>query len=202
MDIFINSNQLGKTYGLPFDGEVTFLRSAFPSSEEMISNLGFDPQIGCTSDPRYSRHWEAKNIIAVVVFGILAILSVAGTIYDLTKRIYRDGKGNEPSRIAHAVPIYNYDLERVQVFSWTQKTITQALDNISQLEDYADSMTECDFYLSRDGEGTDTRYTVQAAPKKKAMAKTVDAEWDAAQEEGFDLSRLIDGGDPFKESED
>jgi len=121
---------------------------------------------------------------------------------NFVRSLSRDGKGNEPSRIAHAVPIYNYDLERVQVFSWTQKTITQALDNISQLEDYADSMTECDFYLSRDGEGTDTRYTVQAAPKKKAMAKTVDEEWDAAQDEGFDLTRLIDGGDPFKESED
>ena len=98
LDIFINSNQLGKTYGLPFDGEVTFLRSAFPSSEETISNLGFDPQIGCTSDPRYSRHWETKNIIAVVVFGILAIMSVVGTVYDLTKRTKQDGKGNEPKR--------------------------------------------------------------------------------------------------------
>ena len=39
--------------------------------------MGFDPQIGCTSEPRYSRQWETKNIIAVVVFGILAILSVA-----------------------------------------------------------------------------------------------------------------------------
>ena len=42
---------------------------------------------------------------------------------------------------------------------------------------------------------------MQAAPKKKAMAKAVDEAWDIAQDEGFDLSRLIDGGDPFKESE-
>tara|TARA_A100000171_G_C2098604_1_gene128446 strand:+ start:500 stop:1102 length:603 start_codon:yes stop_codon:yes gene_type:complete len=120
---------------------------------------------------------------------------------DFVRSLTRDGKGPEACKIAQAVPVYNYDMERVQVFSWTQKTVTQALDNISQLEDYEDSMTECDFYLSRDGEGTDTRYTVQAAPKKKAMAKTVDESWDAAQDEGFDLSRLIDGGDPFKESE-
>ena len=60
--------------------------------------MGFDPQIGCTSDPRYSRHWEAKNIIAVVVFGILAIMSVVGTVYDLTKRTKQDGKGNKPKR--------------------------------------------------------------------------------------------------------
>jgi len=33
------------------------------------------------------------------------------------------------------------------------------------------------------------------------MAKAVDEAWDIAQDEGFDLSRLIDGGDPFKEAE-
>ena len=59
-------------------------------------------------------------------------------------------------------------------------------------------MTDTDFYISRDGEGTDTRYTVQAAPKKKAMTKTVDDAWETAQQDGFDLSRLVDGGDPFK----
>ena len=95
--------------------------------------------------------------------------------------------------------MYNYDLERVQVFSWVQKTITQQFDVISQLEDYADSMTDCDFYLSREGQGTDTKYTVQAAPKKKAMAKTVEDAWEAEKE--FDLERLISGGNPFKEEE-
>ena len=120
---------------------------------------------------------------------------------DFVRSLKRDGTGPEPCKIAHAVPVYNYDMERVQVFSWTQKTVTQALDNISQLEDYEDSMTDTDFYISRDGEGTDTRYTVQAAPKKKAMAKTVDDAWETAQQDGFDLSRLVDGGDPFKEEE-
>ena len=105
----------------------------------------------------------------------------------------------EACRIAHAVPVYNYDLERVQVFAWTQKTITQQFDVISQLEDYADSMTDCDFYLSREGQGTDTKYTVQAAPKKKAMAKAVEEAWEAEKE--FDLSRLLKGGNPFKEEE-
>jgi len=120
---------------------------------------------------------------------------------DFVRSLKRDGTGPEPCKIAHAVPVYNYDMERVQVFSWTQKTVTQALDNISQLEDYEDSMTDTDFYISRDGEGTDTRYTLQAAPKKKAMAKTVDDAWETAQQDGFDLSRLVDGGDPFKEEE-
>ena len=118
---------------------------------------------------------------------------------DYIRSLSRDGKMNEPCRIAHAVPIYNYDLERVQVFSWTQKTITQQFDVISQLEDYADSMTECDFYLSREGQGTDTKYTVQAAPKKKSMVMTVAEAWEAEKE--FDLERLLKGGNLFKEEE-
>ena len=118
---------------------------------------------------------------------------------DFVRSLSRDGKAFETCRIAHAVPVYNYDLERVQVFSWTQKTITQQFDVISQLEDYADSMTDCDFYLSREGQGTDTKYTVQAAPKKKAMASAVDEAWKA--EKSFDLSRLLIGGNPFKEEE-
>jgi len=118
---------------------------------------------------------------------------------DYVRSLSRDGKAPESCRIGHAVPVYNYDLERIQVLSWTQKTITQQFDVISQLEDYADSMTECDFYLSREGQGTDTKYTVQAAPKKKAMAKAVEEAWDAEKE--FDLERLLKGGNPFKEEE-
>ena len=118
---------------------------------------------------------------------------------DFVRSLSRDGKAMEACRIAHAVPVYNYDLERVQVFAWTQKTITQQFDVISQLEDYADSMTDCDFYLSREGQGTDTKYTVQAAPKKKSMVMTVAEAWEAEKE--FDLERLISGGNPFKEEE-
>ena len=60
--------------------------------------------------------------------------------------------------------------------------------------------------MAKGGYGTPTRKMKMMGggammKKKKAMAKTVDESWDAAQDEGFDLSRLIDGGDPFKESE-
>ena len=117
------------------------------------------------------------------------------------RSLSRDGKGHEPCKIAHAVPVYNYDLEKVQILSWTQKTITQDFDGISQLEDYADSMTEVDFFLSRKGEGTDTKYSVQAAPRKKGMTLTISEEWESVNEVGFDLNELIKGGDPFKPGE-
>ena len=117
---------------------------------------------------------------------------------DFVRSLSRDGKGHEPCKIAHAVPVYNYELEKVQILSWTQKTITQDFDGISQLEDYADSMTEVDFFLSRKGEGTDTKYSVQAAPRKKGMTLTIAEEWESVNEVGFDLNELIKGGDPFK----
>ena len=120
---------------------------------------------------------------------------------DFVRSLARDGKGFEPCRIAHAVPVYNHELEKVQVFSWIQKTITTQFDQISQLEDYSDSMTDVDFFLSRTGEGTDTTYNLAAVPRKKGTTGTIEEEWSKVQEEGFDLSRLIDGGDPFKESE-
>ena len=50
---------------------------------------------------------------------------------NFVRSLGRDGKAFEPCRIAHAVPVYDYDLERVQVFSWTQKTITQQFDAVS-----------------------------------------------------------------------
>ena len=117
---------------------------------------------------------------------------------DYVRSLSRDGKMNEPLQvILYAVP-YITTIWNVYKFSWTQKTITQQFDVISQLEDYED-MTECDFYLSREGQGTDTKYTVQAAPLKKAMAKTVDEAWESEKE--FDLARLLKGGNPFKEEE-
>ena len=100
--MFVNSDQLGKIYGLKFGDEETFLRSAAPSSEETISELGFDPQLGCNSDPRYNQKWETKNIVAVTVFGILAILAVAGTVYDVTKRIREKDDTPKPNRFLMA----------------------------------------------------------------------------------------------------
>ena len=117
------------------------------------------------------------------------------------RSLSRDGKGHEPCKIAHAVPVFNYDLEKIQILSWTQKTITQDFDGISQLEDYADSMTKVDFFLSRKGEGTDTKYSVQPAPRKKGMSLIISEEWESVNELGFDLNELIKGGDPFKPGE-
>ena len=86
------------------------------------------------------------------------------------------------------------------VLAWTQKTITSAFDAISQLEDYEDSFLDIDFILSRKGTGTNTEYNLTPLNRKKGLTTTIDEEWEKVKKT-FKLERLLDGGDPFKESD-
>jgi|TARA_B100000902_G_C27199031_1_gene858043 hypothetical protein len=110
----------------------------------------------------------------------------------------KDGTGSEPIKMASSVPVYNYEKQCVQVLEWNQSTITQALDEISQMEDYKDCMTEIDLVLKRTGQAKETRYSLNAVPRKKGATASIELAWKETQEKGFDLSNLLDGGDPFK----
>tara|TARA_R100000458_G_C8153333_1_gene160196 strand:- start:297 stop:608 length:312 start_codon:yes stop_codon:yes gene_type:complete len=100
--------------------------------------------------------------------------------------------------MASSVPVYNFEKQCVQVLEWNQSTITQALDEISQMEDYKDCMTEIDLVLKRTGQSKETRYSLNAVPRKKGATASIELAWKEAQEKGFDLTRLLDGGDVFK----
>tara|TARA_R100001443_G_scaffold13118_1_gene23019 strand:- start:1254 stop:1877 length:624 start_codon:yes stop_codon:yes gene_type:complete len=121
---------------------------------------------------------------------------------EFTRPLGRDGKNFEPLKMAASIPVFNHDTEKVQVFEWTQSTITEALDKISQMEDYADCMTEIDLVLSREGQGVDTRYSVNAAPRRKNTSAKIKKAWGEAQDNGFDIEKLIGGGNPFESSDD
>jgi len=121
-----------------------------------------------------------------------------GKEYD--RPLNKDGTGSDAIKMASSVPVYNYNTSSVQVLEWNQSTITQALDEISQMEDYRDCMTEIDLVLKRTGQGKETRYSLNAVPRKKGATASIDLAWKETQEKGFDLRRLLDGGDPFKEA--
>ena len=112
--------------------------------------------------------------------------------------VNNDGTGNDPIKMASSVPVYNFDKQCVQVLEWSQSTITQALDEISQMEDYKDCMTEIDLVLKRTGQAKETRYSLNAVPRKKGATDSIELAWKEAQEKGFDLTRLLEGGDVFK----
>ena len=119
-----------------------------------------------------------------------------GKEYD--RPLNKDGTGSDAIKMASSVPVYNYNTSSVQVLEWNQSTITQALDEISQMEDYRDCMTEIDLVLKRTGQAKETRYSLNAVPRKKGATASIELAWKETQEKGFDITRLLDGGDPFK----
>jgi len=116
---------------------------------------------------------------------------------DYEPREGRGGPGTIDIKFAIAVPVYNFDTGNVQVLSLTQKSILKELDQISQMDDYEDLLA-WDFSLSKKGAGLTTEYTLRPVPRKKGAQEHIDAAWIEAKSAGFDISRLLTGGNPFK----
>jgi hypothetical protein len=79
----------------------------------------------------------------------------------------------------------------------TQKSLLRELDALSQQEDYA-NLLEWDMTISKKGSGLSTEYRLRPAPRKKGSQDAIDAAWKEALDAGFDLERLLTGGNPFK----
>jgi len=113
-----------------------------------------------------------------------------------TRRCKDDGT-EEPQKFALAMPIYNFDVKRIQVLSMTQKGLQKELDEISQVEEYGD-MTEWDFIMTKAATVSPDMYGLRPVPRKKDTQAAIDAAWDEAVKNGFDITRLLTGGHPFK----
>jgi len=117
---------------------------------------------------------------------------------DYTPREGRGGPGTADIKFCIAAPIFNFEAGSVQVMSISQKSILRELDAISQEEDYA-NLLEWDFTLSKKGSGLTTEYKLRPAPRKKGTDATLTAAWEEVKAAGFDIARLLTGGNPFKE---
>ena len=116
---------------------------------------------------------------------------------DYNPREGRGGPGTADVKFCIAVPVFNFEAGAVQVMSISQKSILRELDAISQEEDYS-NLTEWDFTLSKKGSGLLTEYKLRPAPRKKGADATIAAAWEETKTAGFDLARLLTGGNPFK----
>lgn len=123
---------------------------------------------------------------------------IALELGDYTRRMNREGNGFEPVKFCIAIPVYNYEAAEVQVLSLTQKSIIRELDAVSQTEDYAE-ITATDFTLGKEGSGLTTEYKLMPVPRRKGADATIAAAWQEAKAAGFDLTRMMVGGNPFKE---
>ena len=113
-----------------------------------------------------------------------------------TAREGRGGPGTADVKFAIAVPVWSYDAGKVQVLSLTQKSILRELDALSQDADYS-NLLEWDFTLNKKGTGLTTEYKLRPAPRKKGSQELIDAAWEEAKAAGFELERLLTGGNPF-----
>jgi len=118
---------------------------------------------------------------------------------EATRRLNFDGTAPDPAKLAIAIAIYNYDAGRVQVLQFSQKTLITQLDQIAQMEDYRDDLLAFDFSLSRTGVKKDTKYSLICVPQRKNAKQEKDEAWEQVKADGFDIYRLIDGTDPFKQ---
>lgn len=122
---------------------------------------------------------------------------IAVELGDFTRRTNRDGTGVEPVKFALALPVFNFDTNRVEVLQLTQRSLIRELDGISQMPDYEDILA-IDFILGKEGAGLNTEYKLTPVPRKKGTDKTIAEAWEDARSADFDLNRLLIGGDPFK----
>ena len=119
---------------------------------------------------------------------------------EFTRRLNRDGTAPEASKFAVAVPVFNHDSQKVEIFSATQKGIIKEFDKIIQMEDYSDLLA-WDFVLSREGTGLKTEYSLRAVPRKKGTSPLIEATYQESKDNGFDIKELMTGGNPFSPGE-
>jgi hypothetical protein len=110
-----------------------------------------------------------------------------------------DQPGTQNVRFTLACPVYNYATNSVQVYCFSQTTVMREIDAISQMEDFDKDITTVDLVIGYDkSKPPALMYTVRPVPKKKGTEALVAAAWIEAKENGFDINRLITGGNPFK----
>lgn len=114
----------------------------------------------------------------------------------------RVGDDGQPEKIKHfwAFPVWNYEDERVQVLELTQSTIRREISALVDNDEWGTPVLTYAITVSREGEKLTTKYTVTPSPAKDIPVEILDA-WKEAQDKGFDVSRLMDGGNPFTDEE-
>lgn len=109
-----------------------------------------------------------------------------------------DNEG-QPEKIKHfwAFPVWDFKSKEVKVLEITQKTIMNAVRNYTKNAKWGSPIMQYSFTVTREGDGFDTEYTVMANPKEETVDHAINDAWEQAKVDGFDITRLFDGGDPF-----
>ena len=122
-------------------------------------------------------------------------------IAERAKEMKLEPVGDEKIKAFYAFAVWNYDTETVQVFQFSQQGLCDPITNYLSEEEIEAEPDTWDFKLGSTGQGLDKRYSVFALPghrRKEPVAKKVNAAWEKVRDDGFDLTQLFAGGNPFK----
>lgn len=98
--------------------------------------------------------------------------------------------------------VWNYDLEKVQLFQFGQSSIATPLIEYLTDEEIEAEPSLFDFVISAKGTGRDKRYNVASMPgrrRKEAVDKQITVAFEEVKD-GFDFNALLEGQDPFKKT--
>ena len=107
-----------------------------------------------------------------------------------------DGKPAKPKHF-WAFPVWNVRDRAVQVLEITQKSVMGALQNLARSDKWGDPIGTYTITISRSGTGFDTEYNTVPNPKGENFSEIM-TEWERVKQDGFDISRLFTGDDPFQ----
>lgn len=102
---------------------------------------------------------------------------------------------DDPESVKHfwAMPIYNYDADRVQILEITQKGIQRTLKALAKDADWGTPVMTYDIVVTRTGDGMETKYEVLPKPAKPLDAAIVER----FKKMNIRLEALYKGEDPF-----
>ncbi len=99
-------------------------------------------------------------------------------------------------------PVYNWMKKRVEVLEISQISISRLIVRYALQKCYSKNLLVGDFQMEEGKIGGKSKYDGMFIPRDEDENDDIQManDWKAAQKAGFDLNRLITGGDPFKEA--
>lgn len=167
-----------------------------------MSFLEKDYEVPTSEGGKYMKFEQGDNVFRVLGDPILGwegwVPTSEGS--DEPKRFEFNEKPTDASkfrdgRLKHfwAMPVWNYNAEKVQILQITQSTIQKAIKGFYADEDWGDPK-DYDIKVHRTGEKLETEYSVSPKPHKDLDPKIAQE----YENTSINLEALFDGGDPFE----
>ena len=116
---------------------------------------------------------------------------------DFERRMNREGTSPEAVKMVIAFWVYNYENQKIELCSLSQKSLIRELDQITQMEDYH-PLSDFDMIMGKEGSGLTTVYSLKAVPRKKDAVEDVTTAMETAVTSGYNINNLLTGDSPFK----